>query len=46
METAVETMSSGLALTPLFEIALYIAVIGIIGLFLWNKGRFSISPKR
>ncbi len=45
MDNSVESLSVGLTFLPLIDIGICIVVIGVVGFFLWNKGRYSISPK-
>lgn len=46
MESSIEHMQASFAYSPLIDIAICIGVICAIGYFLWNKGRFTIAPKR
>ena len=46
METSIEGFNLILAFSPVADILLCIGIICALGLFLWNKGRFSITSKR
>ena len=46
IDESIEIIHTSVAYSPLIDIGICIAIIGLIGFFLWNKGRFSISPKR
>ena len=37
---------TGLAISPGLEILFWFCIVIALGVFLWNKGRFSISLKR
>ncbi len=46
MEHQVQQFTQSMSIASLLDILLCTGIIFAIGIFLWMKGRFSISPKR
>jgi len=46
MEPSMDCFRLSLAFSPLVDIVVIIGIIGALGFFLWNKGRFTMTTKR